>query len=122
MTDNTQVNNEKRSISVKNEKSRTSLLGNRENCIRPQNLKCAENEVKQNYYLWFQYPPAFERRAKSMLRSTKRFFNPSLLLEPLPPALKYSLIHNFGFVSSVFTQFLGNEGVGNVQESIGLSK
>lgn len=71
---------------------------------------------------WFDYPPAFEKRVKRMLKTSKKLLNPAIILEPLPPALKYSLTRNFGFVSSVFTQFLGNDGVSNVQESIGLSK
>ena len=71
---------------------------------------------------WFDYPPAFEKRVRKVINKSKQLFNPAIVFEPLPPALKYSLTRNFGFVSSVFTQFLGNDGVSNVQESIGLSK
>ena len=71
---------------------------------------------------WLDYPPAFEKRVKRVLKMSKQLLNPAILFEPLPPALKYSLTRNFGFLSSVFTQFLGNDGVSNVQESIGLTK
>lgn len=45
---------------------------------------------------------------------------PGKLLEPLPAELKYSLSRNFGFFTSIFTQFFDKSGVSNVQNSLGL--
>lgn len=45
---------------------------------------------------------------------------PGKLLEPLPAELRYSLSRNFGFFTSVFTQFFDKSGVSNVQSSLGL--
>ena len=45
---------------------------------------------------------------------------PGLLLSPLPPAVRFSLSRNFGFVTKTFTQFFDKDGVSSVQESIGL--
>lgn len=47
---------------------------------------------------------------------------PALLLSPLPPAVRFSLARNFGFVTKTFTQFFDRDGVASVQESIGLGK
>ena len=43
-------------------------------------------------------------------------------LQPLllPPAVRFSLSRNFGFVTKTFTQFFDKDGVSSVQESIGL--
>jgi|Transcript_1178 hypothetical protein len=71
---------------------------------------------------WLDYPPDFERKAGAVLGAAARVLNPANLLAPLPPALKYSLTRNFGFVTKTFTQFFDPEGVKSVQESIGLGK
>lgn len=45
---------------------------------------------------------------------------PARLLDPLPAELRYTLSRNFGFFTSVFTQFFDKSGVSNVQNSLGL--
>ena len=47
---------------------------------------------------------------------------PAKLLDPLPAELRYTLSRNFGFFTSVFTQFFDKSGVSNVQNSLGLGK
>lgn len=71
---------------------------------------------------WLDYPPEFERKCAVVFGAVARALNPANLLAPLPPALKYSLTRNFGFVTKTFTQFFDPEGVKSVQESIGLGK
>jgi hypothetical protein len=82
----------------------------------------AQRKKHSRSHPWFDFPPAFEKRLLHVSTSLKKGLNPANLLIPLPPALKYSLTRNFGFVTSVFTQFTGNEGVNNVQQSIGIGK
>ena len=67
---------------------------------------------------WLDYPPDFERRVGAALGGLARA--PALLLSPLPPAVRFSLARNFGFVTKTFTQFFDKDGVQSVQESIGL--
>ena len=67
---------------------------------------------------WLDYPPDFERKVGAALGGLARA--PALLLSPLPPAVRFSLARNFGFVTKTFTQFFDKDGVQSVQESIGL--
>ena len=57
-------------------------------------------------------------------RSSSQFLKkvPAKLLDPLPAELRYTLSRNFGFFTSVFTQFFDKSGVSNVQNSLGLGK
>jgi len=82
----------------------------------------AQRKKHSRNHPWFDFPPAFEKRLSQVSTTCKERMNPANLLIPLPPALKYSLTRNFGFVTSVFIQFMGNEGVNNVQQSIGIGK
>jgi len=67
---------------------------------------------------WLDYPPDFERKMAGAVVAVMRV--PGLLLSPLPPAVRFSLSRNFGFVTKTFTQFFDKDGVSSVQESIGL--
>ena len=69
---------------------------------------------------WLDYPPDFERKVAVVLAGVARA--PAVLLSPLPPAVRFSLARNFGFVTKTFTQFFDRDGVASVQESIGLGK
>ena len=71
---------------------------------------------------WLDYPPDFERKLGAFASAAFRVLNPGNLLAPLPPAVRYSLTRNFGFVTKTFTQFFDKDGVQSVQESIGLGK
>lgn len=71
---------------------------------------------------WLDYPPDFERKFGAAASAAFRVLNPANLLAPLPPAVRYSLTRNFGFVTKTFTQFFDKDGVQSVQESIGLGK
>ena len=71
---------------------------------------------------WLDYPPDFERKFAGVASAAFRVLNPANLLAPLPPAVRYSLTRNFGFVTKTFTQFFDKDGVSSVQESIGLGK
>jgi hypothetical protein len=85
-------------------------------------VKAQYSKLSPRNNLRFDFPPAFEKRISAIVLSCKKSLNPSNILLPLPSALKYSLKRNFGFITTVFTQFMGNEGVNNVQQSIGLVK
>jgi|MDSW01.1.fsa_nt_gb hypothetical protein len=52
----------------------------------------------------------------------KRALDPTALLGQLPSELKYTLTRNFGFFTTIFTQFFDRDGARNVQKSIGLGK
>jgi hypothetical protein len=69
---------------------------------------------------WLDYPPDFERKVERALGALARA--PALALSPLPPAARFALARNFGFVAKTFTQFFDKDGVQSVQESIGLGK
>ena len=71
---------------------------------------------------WLDYPPDFERKFGAVASAAFRVLNPANLLAPFPPAVRYSLTRNFGFVTKTFTQFFDKDGVQSVQESIGLGK
>jgi hypothetical protein len=71
---------------------------------------------------WLDYPPDFERKFAVVASRAFRVLDPANLLAPLPPAVRYSLTRNFGFVTKTFTQFFDKDGVSSVQESIGLGK
>lgn len=71
---------------------------------------------------WLDYPPDFERKFGAFASAAFRVLNPANLLAPFPPAVRYSLTRNFGFVTKTFTQFFDKDGVQSVQESIGLGK
>ena len=71
---------------------------------------------------WLDYPPDFERKLGAFASAAFRVLNPGNLLAPFPPAVRYSLTRNFGFVTKTFTQFFDKDGVQSVQESIGLGK
>jgi hypothetical protein len=71
---------------------------------------------------WLDYPPDFERKFGAVASTAFRVLNPANLLAPFPPAVRYSLTRNFGFVTKTFTQFFDKDGVQSVQESIGLGK
>jgi len=76
-----------------------------------------QRKVKRSHP-WLDYPPDFERKMAGAVVAVMRV--PGLLLSPLPPAVRFSLSRNFGFVTKTFTQFFDKDGVSSVQESIGL--
>ncbi|OUS41853.1 hypothetical protein BE221DRAFT_63804, partial [Ostreococcus tauri] len=73
---------------------------------RPRRSEAREDEDRRK----------FSRVVGAVLRA------PAILLSPLPPAVRFSLARNFGFVTKTFTQFFDKDGVSGVQESIGLGK
>mmetsp|Transcript_35585 Transcript_35585/g.87543 ORF Transcript_35585/g.87543 Transcript_35585/m.87543 type:complete len:148 (+) Transcript_35585:359-802(+) len=71
---------------------------------------------------WLEYPPNFEKGVARQVVFVKKTFSPTVLFEPLPAELKYTLTRNFGFFTSIFTQFFDADGVGNVKQAVGLGK
>ena len=46
---------------------------------------------------WLDYPPNFKRGVARNVAFLKKTFNPTVIFDPLPPELKYTLTRNFGF-------------------------
>jgi len=85
------------------------------------NLKRSKhNKTKPGNHPWLDYPPNFTRGVAQQVAFFKKTFSPTVLFEPLPPEVKYTLTHNFGFFTSIFTQFFDKDGVKGVQQSVGL--
>mmetsp|Transcript_1758 Transcript_1758/g.3995 ORF Transcript_1758/g.3995 Transcript_1758/m.3995 type:complete len:150 (-) Transcript_1758:67-516(-) len=75
---------------------------------------------EEPFHPWLEFPPNFERSVARKVVILKRI--PGKLFEPVPAELRYSLSRNFGFFTSIFTQFFDKSGVSNVKNSIGLGK
>ena len=71
---------------------------------------------------WLDYPPNFKRGVARNVAFLKKTFNPTVIFDPLPPELKYTLTRNFGFFTKIFTLPFDKDGVKTVQESVGLGK
>jgi hypothetical protein len=67
-------------------------------------------------------PPNFKRGVARNVAFLKKTFNPTVIFDPLPPELKYTLTRNFGFFTKIFTLPFDKDGVKTVQESVGLGK
>ena len=98
------------------EKSQLSVAGARHTA--PATLGSARG--RRQSHPWLDYPPDFERKFSRVVGAVLRA--PAILLSPLPPAVRFSLARNFGFVTKTFTQFFDKDGVSGVLESIGLGK
>lgn len=71
---------------------------------------------------WMEYPPNFKKNVLRRTQFLKRTLDPTAYLGQLPSELKYTLTRNFGFFTTIFTQFFDRDGARNVQKSIGLGK
>lgn len=91
---------------------------NSELAVAGQRVATPATRKAKRSHPWLDYPPDFERKMAGAVVAVMRV--PGLLLSPLPPAVRFSLSRNFGFVTKTFTQFFDKDGVSSVQESIGL--